>query len=96
MTPVDHRSSPYLWHFNRPIELSYGYSFGGDNWNGEEPMRKLLFTLAAMITILLAGSAWKADAQTSRGAASIPEQSQNFTPIEKAACGPHRGAHCGW
>jgi hypothetical protein len=58
-------------------------------------MRKLVVTLVALAAILLAGSlAFKADAQTSRGAANIPAQAQNFTPIEKAACG-HRGAHCG-
>jgi hypothetical protein len=60
-------------------------------------MCKLVIILAATAAILLAGSmAFEADAQTSRGAASIPAQAQNFTPIEKAACGPHRGAHCGW
>ena len=55
-------------------------------------MRKPVVTLAAAAAILLAGSfAWQADAQTSRGAFSIPAQAQNFTPIEKAACGPRPG-----
>ena len=59
-------------------------------------MRRLVVTFVALAAILLAGSlAFKADAQTSRGAANIPAQSQNFTPIEKAACGPHRGDRCG-
>ena len=59
-------------------------------------MRKLLVAFAAMAAILLIGSlAWKADAQTSRGAATIPAQAQNFTPIQKAACGPFWGARCG-
>jgi hypothetical protein len=59
-------------------------------------MRKLLVTFIAMATILLAGSlAFKADAQTSRGAANIPVQAQNFSPIEKAACGPYFGRWCG-
>jgi hypothetical protein len=59
-------------------------------------MRKLVVTLVALAAIWLAGSlAFKADAQTSRGAANIPAQAQNFTPIEKAACGPFRGRYCG-
>jgi hypothetical protein len=59
-------------------------------------MRKLTFTFIAAAALLLAGSlAFKADAQTSRGAADIPAQAQNFTPIVKAACGPFRGPYCG-
>ena len=59
-------------------------------------MRKLTVTFLATGAILLAGSlAFKADAQTSRGAATIPAQAQNFTPIEKAACGPFWGRWCG-
>jgi hypothetical protein len=59
-------------------------------------MRKLVATLFAIAAITLAGAlAFKADAQTSRGAAAIPAQAQNFTPIEKAACGPFRGRFCG-
>ena len=59
-------------------------------------MRKLKVTFIATAAILLAGSlAFKADAQTSRGAATIPAQAQNFTPIEKAACGPFWGPRCG-
>jgi hypothetical protein len=59
-------------------------------------MRKLVVTIIATAAILLAGSlAFKADAQTSRGAANIPAQAQNFTPIEKAACGPFFGRWCG-
>ena len=59
-------------------------------------MRKLVVSFIAMVAILLAGSlAFKADAQTSRGAANIPAQTQNFTPIEKAACGPNWGRWCG-
>ena len=59
-------------------------------------MRKLLVAFITMATILLAGSlAFKADAQTSRGAANIPAQAQNFSPIEKAACGPYFGRWCG-
>ena len=52
-------------------------------------MRTLSVAFAAAAAILLVSSlAWNAAAQTSRGAANIPAQSQNFTPIEKAACGP--------
>ena len=59
-------------------------------------MRKLSVAFAAAAAILLVSSlAWKADAQTSRGAANIPAQAQNFTPIEKAACGPFWGRWCG-
>ena len=59
-------------------------------------MRKLLATFLAITAILLAGIlTFKAEAQTSRGAAAIPAQAQNFTPIEKAACGPYRGRFCG-
>jgi hypothetical protein len=55
-------------------------------------MRKLLFTFLAMTALLLAGSlAFKADAQTSRGAATMPAQAQNLSPVEKAACGPFWG-----
>ena len=51
-------------------------------------MRKLSVAFTAAAAILLVGSlAWKAEAQTSRGATNIPAQSQNFTPIQRAACG---------
>ena len=51
-------------------------------------MRKLSDAVTAAAAILLVGSlAWKADAQTSRGATNIPAQSQIFTPIQRAACG---------
>jgi hypothetical protein len=63
---------------------------------GRTPMRKLTVTFIATAAILLAGLlAFKADAQTSRGAATIPVQAQNFSPIEKAACGPYWGRWCG-
>ena len=59
-------------------------------------MRKLIVVLTATAAVLLAGSlAFKADAQTLRGAANISTQTQNFTPIEQAACGPHWGRWCG-
>jgi len=58
-------------------------------------MRRLVVILTATTAILLAG-ALTSNAQTSRWAASIPAASQTFTPIEKTACGPHRGRWCGW
>lgn len=63
---------------------------------GRQSKRKLKVTFIATAAILLVGSlAFKADAQTSRGAATIPAQAQNFTPIENAACGPFWGSRCG-
>lgn len=59
-------------------------------------MRKLVMTFIATAAILAAGAvAYNADAQTSRGAAGITTQAKNFTPIEKAACGPFWGRWCG-
>ena len=51
-------------------------------------MRKLSVTFAAAAAVLLVSSlAWNADAQTSRGAANIPPESQDFSPIQQANCG---------
>lgn len=57
-------------------------------------MRRLVVTLSTTAVILLAGSL-VSNAQITRGAASLPAASQNFTPIEKAACGPNWGRWCG-
>ena len=57
-------------------------------------MRKILITAAATL-LLAAAPVFTADAQMSKGAANIASQAQNFTPIEKAACGPHAGRWCG-
>lgn len=57
-------------------------------------MRQLTVALAAAMALLVAGS-MMADAQTTRGAFSIPKEAKNFTPIEKAACGPRFGRWCG-
>ena len=51
-------------------------------------MPKLVVIVTATAALLLAGGL-ASNAQTSRGAANIHAQAQNFTPIEKAACGPH-------
>jgi hypothetical protein len=54
-------------------------------------MRKVTTAFAVLTTVLIVGSVpLQVDAQTMRGtdaAATI----RNFTPIEKAACGPHWG-----
>ncbi len=43
---------------------------------------------ALIISVALIGSA---NAQIERGPAALSGQIQNFTPVEKAACGPHWG-----
>jgi hypothetical protein len=59
-------------------------------------MGKMAIAVTATAAILFVGSlAWKADAQTTRGAAAISATAKNFTPIEKAACGPYWGRWCG-
>lgn len=58
-------------------------------------MRKLAVALIAAAILLTGSLVWKSQAQTSRGAANLPAVSQNFTPIEKAACGPNWGRWCG-
>jgi hypothetical protein len=57
-------------------------------------MHKFVVTLSATTAILLAG-ALAASAQTTRGAFSLPQAAKNFSPIEKAACGPFPGRWCG-
>lgn len=56
-------------------------------------MRKLL--LIAATAALVFGGAISSNAQTTRGATTLTTASQNFTPIEKAACGPNFGRWCG-
>jgi len=58
-------------------------------------MRKMAIAIAATTAMLFIGSlAWQAAAQTTRGASEISGAMQNFTPIEKAACGPNWGPYC--
>lgn len=57
-------------------------------------MPRLVVVLSAAAVIMLA-AALPSNAQTSRGAFSIPAASKIFTPVEKAACGPFRGRWCG-
>lgn len=57
-------------------------------------MRRLVVILAAAAAVMMAGAV-ASQAQTSRGALSIPSASQNFSPVQKAACGPFVGRWCG-
>jgi hypothetical protein len=59
-------------------------------------MRKIAILLAASTALVFGGApAWQAYAQMERGPAALASAPKNFTPIVKAACGPHWGAHCG-
>ena len=59
-------------------------------------MRKIAILLAASTALVFgAAPAWQAYAQMERGPAALAATPKNFTPIEKAACGPYWGAHCG-
>jgi hypothetical protein len=59
-------------------------------------MRKIAIAFAATTAMVFVGSlAWQAAAQTTRGASEISSVIKNFTPIEKAACGPFWGRWCG-
>jgi hypothetical protein len=58
-------------------------------------MGRLPILVAAIIAVVVVGSLpWNVEAQTLGGAASIKAATQNFTPIERAACGGW-GRHCG-
>jgi hypothetical protein len=60
-------------------------------------MGKLSILAVAVAAVVTAGSlAWTAHAQTMRGMADMKAATQNFTPIQKAACGGYTGAYgCG-
>jgi hypothetical protein len=60
-------------------------------------MGRLSIVVAAIIAIVMAGSlAWNVEAQTLRGVTSIKAATENFTPIQKAACDGVTGVHgCG-
>jgi len=50
-------------------------------------MRNFIIAVAAMAAMaLLVSPTMEANAQTSRGMAALKTVSQNFTPIQKAAC----------
>jgi hypothetical protein len=57
-------------------------------------MRMLSATLAAAAIIAVSTLAWNAQAQTWRGSADLKGTAQNFTPIQKAACGGVWGRWC--
>jgi hypothetical protein len=59
-------------------------------------MRRLAITLASAAALTM-GSAFLggASAQIERGPAALAAPAKNFTPVEKAACGPHWGRFCG-
>ena len=56
-------------------------------------MRKLSTAIVATI-LLLAGLAFTAQAQTWRGSTGLQGAAQNFTPIQRAACGGRWGPWC--
>ena len=59
-------------------------------------MRRMTITVAATAALMFGGAlTWQAYAQMERGPAALADTAKNFTPIEKAACGPHRGEFCG-
>jgi hypothetical protein len=59
-------------------------------------MRRIAIMLAASTALMFgAAPAWQAQAQIERGPAALSDTARNFTPIEKAACGPHWGRWCG-
>jgi len=57
-------------------------------------MPRKFIRLAAAAMLLAGALAPPLHAQTSRGAAAIPAATQNFTSVEKAACGPRWGRYC--
>ena len=57
-------------------------------------MRRMAIMLAATATLMFSAVPWQAQAQIERGPAALADTAQNFTPIEKAACGPHWGRFC--
>ena len=57
-------------------------------------MRRTAIMLAATTAFMLGGML-TSQAQMERGPAALADTAQNFTPIEKAACGPHYGKYCG-
>ena len=57
-------------------------------------MRKSLLILTSAAAMMLAGTL-AVNAQLSNGAHTIVPIAKNYTPIEKAACGPNWGRFCG-
>src|SRR5271166_4230264 len=51
--------------------------------------------MLAATTAFMLGGMLTSQAQMERGPAALADTAKNFTPIEKAACGPHYGKYCG-
>jgi hypothetical protein len=59
-------------------------------------MRRVAIALAGTAALMIGGAFISgASAQIERGPAALAGQAQNFTPVEKAACGPYWGRFCG-
>ena len=59
-------------------------------------MRRMAIALAGAAALTIGGGlVWTASAQIERGPATLSQPAHNFTPVEKAACGPHWGRFCG-
>jgi hypothetical protein len=59
-------------------------------------MRRMAIALAGAAALMAGGALmWSADAQIERGPAALAAPAENFTPVERAACGPHWGRFCG-
>jgi hypothetical protein len=59
-------------------------------------MRRMAIALAGAAALTVGGALmWGADAQIERGPAALAAPAENFTPVERAACGPHWGRFCG-
>jgi hypothetical protein len=55
-------------------------------------MRRMAIALAGAAALTVGGALmWGADAQIERGPAALAAPAENFTPVERAACGPHLG-----
>ncbi len=56
---------------------------------------KIRHVAIAMVAGLMLVPLGNVNAEIAGGAANIRSQAKNFTPIEKAACGPYAGRWCG-
>jgi hypothetical protein len=89
LLPWFSRNMP-IWNYSVRVASinAFHSATQGDN------MLRPVVILAVTTAILLAAPP-ASNAQTSRGAASISAARQNFSPIQKAACGPYWGRWCG-
>jgi hypothetical protein len=71
----------------RSLGLDKFLSSKCEHCENENTMRTLVITLSMTAAVLFGGLlTWNADAQTWRRAVGLKAASQNYTPIEKAAC----------